>query len=246
MPCAIYNFAVNQSEWGVVSETFLSRRSWFAPGNTLLAKVVDGYDGAKRFKQRAYRLSTVLALIQVIPRLQVPLGTGTSLSTYTPGDIFTGYLILDALIGNTDRHHENWGVVVDQSGSDVSFALAPTFDHASSLGRNESSESRRRRLTTRDDRDTVEAYASRARTAFFGGSGDNRTLTQRSTIEALSFINSAAVKMWDAKVQNMSSTFFRRVFEQIGPAWITEDAIEFGMRMLAAMTCSGNFGPRIA
>jgi hypothetical protein len=38
-----------------------------------------------------------------------------------------------------DRHHENWGVVVmtDEYG-ETSFSLAPTFDHASSLGRNES------------------------------------------------------------------------------------------------------------
>lgn len=24
---------------------------------------------------------------------------------------FAGYLVLDALIGNTDRHHENWGIM---------------------------------------------------------------------------------------------------------------------------------------
>ncbi len=57
------------------------------------------------------------------------------------------YLVLDALIGNTDRHHENWGFLgqvlvnidevseaarlVKQGGYDI----APSFDHASSLGR---------------------------------------------------------------------------------------------------------------
>ena len=27
-------------------------------------------------------------------------------------DVFVGYLLLDAWIGNTDRHHENWGFVL--------------------------------------------------------------------------------------------------------------------------------------
>ncbi len=46
-------------------------------------------------------------------------------------ELFAGFLLLDALVGNTDRHHENWGVVRTMAG-DVH--LAPTFDHASSLG----------------------------------------------------------------------------------------------------------------
>ena len=25
---------------------------------------------------------------------------------------FMGYLVLDALTGNTDRHHDNWGILV--------------------------------------------------------------------------------------------------------------------------------------
>lgn len=41
--------------------------------------------------------------------------------------------MLDALVANLDRHHENWGIVVDPSGL-LPTELAPTFDHASSLG----------------------------------------------------------------------------------------------------------------
>jgi serine/threonine protein kinase HipA of HipAB toxin-antitoxin module len=44
---------------------------------------------------------------------------------------FTGYLVLDALIGHTDRHEENWGVIEGITGAK---RLAPSFDHASSLG----------------------------------------------------------------------------------------------------------------
>ena len=45
------------------------------------------------------------------------------------------YVVLDAQIGNTDRHHENWGVLVDLSEESVRLTVAPSFDHAYSLGR---------------------------------------------------------------------------------------------------------------
>jgi hypothetical protein len=73
--------------------------------------------------------------------------------------VFASYLVLDALIGNTDRHHMNWGVLDDPGSPRV---LAPTFDHASSLGFLLSDEQRNLRLDTTDPRQTVEAYASRS------------------------------------------------------------------------------------
>jgi hypothetical protein len=54
--------------------------------------------------------------------------------------------MLDALIGNTDRHHENWGLVLQGTSDHQDLRLAPTFDHASSLGRNETDERREARL----------------------------------------------------------------------------------------------------
>ncbi|WP_431269039.1 HipA domain-containing protein [Dankookia sp. P2] len=44
-------------------------------------------------------------------------------------------LAFDTLIGNTDRHSENWGFLVDwQAGSRPTYELAPAFDNGSSLG----------------------------------------------------------------------------------------------------------------
>lgn len=42
--------------------------------------------------------------------------------------------MLDALVGNTDRHHENWGLVFWPTDAERYPSVAPTFDHASSLG----------------------------------------------------------------------------------------------------------------
>jgi hypothetical protein len=45
------------------------------------------------------------------------------------------------------RHHQNWGLILSP---DKKTYLAPTFDHASSLGRNETDENREDRLATKD------------------------------------------------------------------------------------------------
>ena len=58
------------------------------------------------------------------------------------------YLVLDAVIGNTDRHHENWGILRQRRGNVWYGFVAPSFDHASSLGR-ELLDSRRDRLLKR-------------------------------------------------------------------------------------------------
>ncbi len=50
-------------------------------------------------------------------------------------DVFVGYLLLDALIANRDRHEHNWAVLTPQLTTS-SERLSPTYDHASSLGYN--------------------------------------------------------------------------------------------------------------
>lgn len=50
-------------------------------------------------------------------------------------DVFAGYMILDALIANRDRHEQNWAVLAPQLLTDT-LRLSPSYDHASSLGYN--------------------------------------------------------------------------------------------------------------
>lgn len=61
----------------------------------------------------------------------------------TAFDQFCGYLVLDALVANRDRHEENWGVLRDPSGR---LSLAPSFDHGNSLAFNVTDDYRRRQL----------------------------------------------------------------------------------------------------
>ena len=82
----------------------------------------------------------------------------------TAWDVFVGYLVLDAVVGNTDRHEDNWAVIAPAGQR----SLAPSFDHASCLGFQLEDERRERHLSTRDQGFTPEAYADRAKSPFAG------------------------------------------------------------------------------
>ena len=104
---------------------------------------------------------TVESIHRALSACQPPTDAVDDLSAW---DVFVGYLVLDALIGNTDRHEENWAVIESESGR----RLAPTFDHASSLGFQLSDADRQGRISSRDHYRTPEAYADRAQTPFAG------------------------------------------------------------------------------
>ncbi len=73
------------------------------------------------------------------------------------------YIVLDAVISNTDRHHENWGVVVERVGDREFGRIAPSFDHASSLERERTDE---RRILLMDAH-RVGQYSEKGRDAIY-------------------------------------------------------------------------------
>jgi len=101
-----------------------------AHGNVLLAAGVWKYDPRKRFGQRDHTLTNILRVVDKM--FTDPQDREIALHH------LMGYLLLDALVLNTDRHHENWALIryTSSTGDSKGHRMAPTFDHASSLGRN--------------------------------------------------------------------------------------------------------------
>ena len=163
IPAARTELAVEHSSgatrMGIISRSVLAApdaqgrpTEELVPGNELLAEQVS--EGARH----GYTVEAVeQELLRVRPPSESPLG----LSAW---DIFVGYLVLDALIGNTDRHEENWAAIANLRER----RLAPTFDHASSLGFLLSDERRQQRLATADQGFTPEGFADRAKSPFAG------------------------------------------------------------------------------
>lgn len=227
LPHAQYDLAIWKGQSGVISPMFLSENDRLVLGNELLAGV-DKYDAERKYKVREHTVRLVLAVTD-IPNLRMPLGCNVPEVFTSPSDYFVGYLMLDALVSNQDRHHENWGLVIGQ-GRDL--YLAPTFDHAASLGRNESDKFREECLTTKDKGRTVEAYVQRARSALYKTSKSQRPLT---TLEA--FIEAArfrvdAVQYWLEVLNNLSFADIENILALIPASEMSDQAKAFSLKMM--------------
>ena len=157
LPAAQVRLAERDGQLGTVGRAFLADDQQLVLGNVLLYETDTAYPKEETGALTQY---TVQAVLDVLAPAQPPMGLE---DTMTAAQVMTGYLMLDALIANVDRHHENWGVLTGASGTRE---LAPTFDHGSSLGFLLSDAARRFHLDTNDRNQTPEMWASRARSRF--------------------------------------------------------------------------------
>jgi hypothetical protein len=73
-------------------------------------------------------------------------------------EAFAGYLVLDAWVANQDRHDQNWAVL-RPAARPGRLRLAPSYDHASSIGFNLTDEKRLTHLRP----GAIETFARRGR-----------------------------------------------------------------------------------
>ena len=110
--------AVRNHERGVISERIEGE---LRHGNELLSGLWPGYQTDRKGPVPGYDLASIRTVLAGYR------GWHGELSAF---DCFVGLLVFDALVGNTDRHHENWAAQQDSQ------RLAPSFDHGASLGFN--------------------------------------------------------------------------------------------------------------
>lgn len=115
---------------GCVSKNFirLDRGEGLVHGNEVLGALVTGYDKYKVMKQSDHTVDAIASAISdYLPRPVAMLNLMR----------LAEYMVFDALIGNTDRHHENWGMrwEMEPAAGEYPINVAPSYDHASSLGR---------------------------------------------------------------------------------------------------------------
>lgn len=119
--------ATFQGKRGSVTESFVCSNRTLLHGNQMLEVIIAGYDPERRSHQSHHTLKNIWKVVEAV--FVNPERAREAKCT------IAGYIVLDALIGNTDRHHENWGVLWQLDGNGWMVDMAPSFDHASSLGR---------------------------------------------------------------------------------------------------------------
>lgn len=223
LPHARYEFAYREQKYCVISPKFLNEGEILLAGNQL----IEGFDVSKKFKNLTHTLNNILCALKK-NNVLLPSVYEKHAVIKNAQDLFIGYLCFDAWIANTDRHDENWAIIVSSN----IYTLAPTFDHASSLGRNENDENRIKRMTTKDKGFSVNAYVRRASTPIYDKDGNK--LNTISVVEACKKYNSEATGFWIKKILNVMSEIqsVRLIFDRVPDELISEPAREFAIEML--------------
>lgn len=226
IPTAEYELAKYRNgveKFGVVSENFLNEKQTLMLINEVLTIATKDYQKQKRYKQKEYTLHKALEIVTALQRI------------FRVRDMlynFVGYLIFDCLIGNQDRHHENWGFIIGNK----SIQLAPSFDHASGVASKVSDKEAKERLNTNDQNRSVEAFCKRAKTPFYNEQGE--------VLKTLEVVSELCKKpqtkqyslQWIQKISQLTQADYQGILDKIPQGFITQSQKYFIKEMLAVNT----------
>ena len=210
-----------QDERGSVTESFALGGRVLHHGNQMLEVTVDGYNPNQKFRQSSHTLANIWKVMDAI-FLDPASAKQAKL-------IIAEYTVLDALIGNTDRHHENWGILRRRAGDEGKGFVAPSYDHASSLGR-ELLDERRDRLMTEN---RVGDYAERGRGAIYWSEDE------RYGPSPLELVRRAASTYPDlfhpalAKLQKLDRDAISTIVNRVPDNWMSPAARAFAIALMS-------------
>lgn len=210
-----------QGERGSVTESFARGGRVLFHGNELLEITIENYDPTAKFHHSHHTLNNIwLALERIFERPE---------ATEKAKLLFAEYLVLDAIIGNTDRHHENWGLLRRQVKDRWRGFLAPSFDHASSLGR-ELRDERRDRLMVEN---RIGDYAERGRGAIYWSEderyGPSPLELVRRVIRAYPDIFQPAI----LKLEKFGKDSLSKIVNRVPTDWMTPSARTFAIALVS-------------
>lgn len=215
---------------GVICEKFTPETGALKHGNQLLTEQDATYTKAQRWTASGHTAEAVAGVMEwLAPPPDVwchnlPDGIESAL------DVFVGYVMLDAWIANQDRHHQNWGAL--RIGDQLH--LAPSYDHGAAMARSEPEDKRRQRLETKDRGYSVEAFATKARSAFFADPSQKKAMLTVDAWCAFAQLAPDAARIWQESLRQVTPEAVDGLIEQVPPKRMSPACREFTRRLLAA------------
>ena len=238
LPHADYELAECGGQEGLISKRFMPPKSDLVHGNEILQTAVEGYPAEKPGSREFWKVPqhTLASILDVHEgyKIELPINWNPLDGITRTIEVFIGYLMLDALIGNTDRHHENWAwiIVKTETKDQVRGYLAPTYDHASCLGRELIDSARRERLTTKDENRSVKTYAAKAISAIYDSPNDKKPLPTFDVFEIAAKRFPNAAKTWLEQLSSVSVVDFENIAKRFPDDRISPDAMKFALEVI--------------
>lgn len=209
-----------QGKRGSITESFSRGGRELVHGNQMLERAVRGYDPQKTFNQSSHTLTNIWHVIDTV----FPEAEDARRAKLR----FAEHLVLDALIGNTDRHHENWGILRRRVGDRWKGFLAPSFDHASSLGRELADPARDRRL--KENR--VGDYLQRGRGAIYWSEAERHGPSPLELVRRACRTRPDLFRPALEKLARLDERSLSDVVDRVPDDWMTSSARAFAVALM--------------
>jgi hypothetical protein len=228
IPHAFVELATCDGRAGIVSPDFTERgsRGSLVHGNELLATMDPCYPKERRFGASEHTINSILGAIE---HARLPADMTFPEGIDQPADLFVAYLMLDALIGNTDRHHENWGLLVRNAPEHSE--LAPTFDHASSLGRELQEEAKIRLLDSASVKN-VRDYAAQARSAIYVSPKAIKAMYIIDAFSAIAKLRPSAYSVWRERLARLPNDSLHEIVHRVPEERMSSASKDFAFQLL--------------
>ena len=227
LPTHHTELAVWEGKRGCAVRSFItSNQSVLVHGNELLGGLITGYDKDKERGQSDHTFDNIVTVLEKL--------FPTDKARRTAAVRMVGYLVFDALVGNTDRHHQNWGVLLErrvQPGQKAILVmqLAPTFDHASSLGRELTDETRKRHM----EENTVERYIRKGRGGIFEHQHAKHGMSPIALADMLAHRYPELFKPWHLRVGQLGEVDLDLLMQRVPEGRMSITARAFALAFLA-------------
>jgi hypothetical protein len=200
-------------------------------GNQLLFERDPSYPTSE-IKKYGVRQHTIGAVNSAISKLRLPPNEfckSLPIGIDSAAGVFVGYVMLDALIANQDRHHQNWGALRTLTDGTM---LAPTFDHGASLARNEPEEKRMRRLRGQDPRYSVENFAKKASSSMYSDQDSERPLSTLEAFRKLAKHHPKSAEVWLEQLFRLSTDSLTSIVNRIPSHRMSPITREFTLQLM--------------
>jgi len=220
-----------ESHMGCAVRSFLKKNEILVHGNELLAGAIRGYDKDKQRGQADHHFRNIVSTVEKWFPLPKPRESASLR--------IVGYFVFDALVGNTDRHHENWGMLLKpvpltnkEPGESMRFrvTLAPTFDHGSSLGR-ELLDERATQLLA--DPKAIQRYIRKATGGIYENEEARKGLSPMALVELLAAKYPDLVRPWRNRIAALPEDFAAPLLAGVPASCMSQASREFVLAFLS-------------
>ena len=198
---------------------------YYFHGWQILQWVVENYDTKLRFGQRDHNIKNITAALADI----MGIDTLNRMPRWDDAlEHVASYALLDGLVGNTDRHHENWMLAYVHYCGDMWIDIMPSYDHASSLGRELTDDKRQHIL----DADGVHRYLNAGRGAVYVDHRRKRALSPLPLARLLCRWRPEFTRRTLDRIGSVSEDEIRTANHRVPAEFISDIAREFAFQVV--------------